>query len=119
VSVALLQGELAAADVRLTIDGDQLAYDAPPGAMTPNLLAKLRKHKHELMALLREAKTPLDQPVPMPEAWFRVGTVAPRREQFAFDPETKTHPGWWDLIYELHNRGLTIVNGKVTPKPST
>jgi hypothetical protein len=116
MSAALLQNELAAAGVRLSIDGDGLAYDAPRGAMTPDLLVRMRTHKRELMAHLRAAMQASDKPVQMPEAWFQPGALAPRREHFAFDPETSTHPGWWDLIYELHNRNLTIVNGKVAPQ---
>ena len=49
----------------------------------------------------------------MAEGWFQEGAAAPQREHFAYDPETKTHPGWWDYLYELANRELAVVNGKV------
>jgi hypothetical protein len=49
----------------------------------------------------------------MPEAWFELGASALSRERFAHDRDTKTHPGWWDYLYELHNRGLAVVDSKV------
>ena len=50
---------------------------------------------------------------PMPEAWFRIGAYAPRRESFSEDSETRCHMGWWDYMNELHNRGLVLFNGMV------
>ena len=49
----------------------------------------------------------------MPETWFQLGATAPQRARFAFDPVTHTHPEWWDYLYELQNRGLKLINGKV------
>jgi len=38
--------------VRLRVEGGALAYDAPKGALTSELVAALRAHKAEIMALL-------------------------------------------------------------------
>lgn len=119
-----LLADLTRMGLVLTAKGDRLAYDAPPGVLTPVVLAKLKAHKGELLALLQQPKgaTAEAEPhhrstlpvVPRPmEAWFQLGASAPRREQFAYDPETKTHPGWWDYLYEIHNRGLVVINGTV------
>ena len=126
MTIAALLTELTRAGVILTAKADRLAYDAPRGMLTPAILADLKAHKAGLLALLQRPKeeTPTPQPSPcpapptapataMPEAWFRLGASAPQRERFAFDPETNTHPGWWDYLYEVHNRGLMVVNGKV------
>jgi hypothetical protein len=43
---------LQARDVRLTVQGDALAYDAPDGSLTAELLDVLRQHKTELLGLL-------------------------------------------------------------------
>jgi hypothetical protein len=120
--------DLSRAGIVLTAANGRLAYDAPRGAMTPALLVTLKEHKGELIALVQRrlgGKTaapehsilPPDAPPKWPEAWFQVGALAPRREHFAFDPETKTHPEWWDYLYEIHNRGLAVVNGRVTCGP--
>jgi hypothetical protein len=55
--VEVLQ-ELQTQDIRLTVDGARVVYDAPAGAMTPALLALLRQHKQAVMILL----TPLSCP---------------------------------------------------------
>jgi hypothetical protein len=120
--------DLSRAGIVLTAANGRLAYDAPRGAMTPALLLTLKEHKREVIALLQrpqDRKTtapeheflPPDAATSLPEAWFQLGALAPRREQFAYDPETKTHPEWWDYLYELHNRGLVAVNGKIMKEP--
>lgn len=52
MSVSELLAALAALDVRLWIDGDQLRLDAPKGALTPDLLKVLKASKAEVIALL-------------------------------------------------------------------
>jgi hypothetical protein len=44
----------------LTVEGDSLHYDAPQGAMTPEVLAALRQYKSALLALLSPASPPQD-----------------------------------------------------------
>jgi len=49
-----LLADCDAHDVRLVLAGnDNLMIDAPRNALTPDLLARLRAHKAELLALLR------------------------------------------------------------------
>jgi hypothetical protein len=48
-----LLAELESAGVRLQAHGDQLDIDAPRGALTPDLLARLQAHKPDLLDLLR------------------------------------------------------------------
>jgi hypothetical protein len=49
-----------AKDVQLTVQGESLAYDAPDGALTAELLEALRQHKAALLALL--VQTPEETP---------------------------------------------------------
>jgi hypothetical protein len=53
-TVELLQ-DLQARDIRLTVDGDRLTYDAPEGVMTEDILTLLRQHKTALVTLLQQA----------------------------------------------------------------
>lgn len=124
-NVADLVAELDALGIQLAADGQRLRF-RPREKVTADLVTRLKAHKAGLLAMLQRSKdaTPTPKPTPrpappvgptpaMPEAWFRPGASAPRREHFAYDPETKIHPGWWDYLYEVHNRGLAVVNGKV------
>lgn len=47
-----LIGRLREADVRLTADDGTLGYDAPPDALTPELLDAMRRHKSDLLRWL-------------------------------------------------------------------
>ena len=47
-----LLADLRAAGVVLSIEGDRLAFDAPAGVMTDGLLARMRSHREELLALV-------------------------------------------------------------------
>jgi len=49
--------DLAARGVILSSNGDQLDIDAPSDVLTDELLATLREHKAELLALLRSEPT--------------------------------------------------------------
>src|SRR5262245_26585529 len=42
-------------DIQLTVDGHQLRYDAPEGAITEAVLTLLRQHKAALLTLLQQA----------------------------------------------------------------
>jgi hypothetical protein len=130
-NVADLLAEMDALGIQLAADGQRLRF-RPREKMTVDLAARLKAHKAGLLALLQGPKvaTPTPKPTPrptppagptpaMPEAWFRLGAQAPRREQFEYDPETKTHPGWWDYLYEVHNRGLMVIAGKVVRRCNT
>jgi len=46
---------LQARDIQLMVEGDQLRYDAPEDAITDEVLALLRQHKQELLALLAQS----------------------------------------------------------------
>lgn len=48
---------LRSLDVKLWADGQQLRYDAPPGALVPALKAELIQHKTEILRFLHEADT--------------------------------------------------------------
>lgn len=96
-----LLAELESLGVRLEVDGDRLRYDAPRGAMTPELLTRLREAKHHLLdALLRYETQPhgggsrcsvasQEHPVRSP------GEPAPRELSFAERVATGyVNPGW-------------------------
>ena len=63
-----LMKQLRRAKVRLWIDGDQLRYQAPQGALTPLLLAELRNRKSDILEFLRRAEATTEvsplKPVP-------------------------------------------------------
>jgi hypothetical protein len=119
-NVASLLAELDALGIQLAADGRRLRF-RPREKVTADLAARLKAHKAELLARpqLPKGATPTPRPTTaapapaMPEVWFRVGASSPHPEHFVYDPETKAHPGWWDYLYEIHNRGLVVVNGKV------
>lgn len=62
---AAIQVELDHRGIRLTLDGDDIVYDGPPGAMTPDLLDALQHHKPTLLAMWRIA----DASPPPAEHW--------------------------------------------------
>lgn len=53
LKAATLLAHLRRAGVLLTAKGDRLAFDAPAGAMTPEVVAMLKARKPELLAVLR------------------------------------------------------------------
>ncbi len=53
---------MAARGVRVTVAGDRLRVDAPPGVVTPELQQALRDNKAQIIALLRGAD--VDTPIP-------------------------------------------------------
>lgn len=53
MTAAKLLGDLYRAGVVLSANGDRLAFDAPAGVMTPQLLAILKARKPELLAVLQ------------------------------------------------------------------
>ena len=55
-----LLSELRAAGVTLEADGDRLKVQAAPGIITPELTARLRAAKPDLLAILSSAKAPAD-----------------------------------------------------------
>ena len=122
-NVADLLADLDALGIQLAADGQRLRF-RPREKVTTDLAAQLKTHKAALLALLQRPKEaaltpqPAPRPTPpaVPEARFRLGASAPRRDHFAYDPETKTHPEWWDYLYEVHNRGLAVVSGKVVKR---
>jgi len=128
-SAGELLATLTAMGVELEANGQRLCF-RPREKVTADLAARMKVHKAELLTLLQRREiaspTPLLGPRPlplatpdpaMPEAWFRPGATAPRRDQFAYERETQTHPGWWDYLYEMHHRGLAVVAGKVGESP--
>jgi hypothetical protein len=121
-----LMAELRRVGVILMAKEDRLVFDAPAGVMKPDVLAIIKSHKFELLALLQQPSDATRDPRPattsasslsseptLSEKWFQLGASAPRRESFAEDPETGCRPEWWGYLYELHNRGLALVNGRV------
>lgn len=52
MTAAELLRELRRRGVKLTVNGDRLRYEAPPGALTAELLDAMRKYKPQLLRLL-------------------------------------------------------------------
>ena len=55
--------DLQARDIRLTVDGDQLRYDAPEDAITEEVLSCLRQHKTALLMLLKQEHASMPAPM--------------------------------------------------------
>jgi hypothetical protein len=47
-----LLAECQARDIQVSVQGASLAYDAPAGALTPEVIEAMRQHKAALLALL-------------------------------------------------------------------
>ena len=47
--------------VKFKLEGDELRVTAPRGALTPELQQDIRQHKQELLALLRNHETPVEE----------------------------------------------------------
>lgn len=54
-----LLAELEQRGVKLTVAGDKLRYDAPAGALTPELKEALRQHKAEIKGADAYDATPI------------------------------------------------------------
>lgn len=75
-----LLDQLTAAGVALSVDGDRLLFDAPAGAMTPDLRAGIAGHRAELIRRLTAPPFPPDyfaRWVCRPDAQGRLGWEAP------------------------------------------
>ncbi len=59
MTAAALVAELAQTDVRLSIDDGRLAVNGPEGAVTDDVLEKLRRNKPEILKHLAEMGRPL------------------------------------------------------------
>ena len=55
---AELLAKLGSKDIKVWAEGDRLRYDAPQGALTPDLREELVNRKAEILALLHRADTP-------------------------------------------------------------
>ena len=110
-----LLAELRRRGVRLSVHGDKLRYVAPKGALTPDLLEAMRRHKPDLLRLLSRPPIPPDVVAGVEAAlragrWVVVGTaygdiiLAPNRR--AAERAAQRHPGlpifrpaeWEDLL---------------------
>ncbi|MBP0020476.1 MAG: amino acid adenylation domain-containing protein [Cyanobacteria bacterium SBLK] len=57
MELQLLLRELRTKDIKLAVEGESLAVDAPAGGLTADLRQALQKRKTELLALLEEGET--------------------------------------------------------------
>lgn len=75
MSAAALLADLRARGVILSINGDMIAVDAPPGVITPILRRTLGQHKPLLLGLLREEahRSPSRPPTGDPPGTIRLG----------------------------------------------
>ena len=52
MTASALLGDLAARGVCLTVDGGELVVEGPGEVITPDLIARLRQHKPDILAAL-------------------------------------------------------------------
>src|SRR5438128_1879071 len=55
MTIIELLSQLRDLDIYLWLDGERLRFDAPAGALTPDLRVQLAEHKAQIIALLRDA----------------------------------------------------------------
>lgn len=87
-------------DIRLWVEGDRLRYDAPQGALTPELRARLREHKAQIIALVTERSAAGPNPTALREA-------PPSFAQRHFWSLQQLDPGgcFFNVPYAFHLRG--------------
>jgi amino acid adenylation domain-containing protein len=95
-SIADLIERLRAAGVRVWVDGDQLRYAAPPGALTPELLTAMRARKADLLAVLQADVRPLRRERP----------AIPRTPRTGPMPVSIAQQRLW-FLHHLDRRGAT------------
>ena len=67
MTLSELQTSLDHLDISLSICGDGLVYDAPPDALTDEIMAALKERKAELITMFSEASAqaaPRPRPIP-------------------------------------------------------
>ena len=69
MSVYTLLAQLAALDVRITVDGDRLRIDAPRNTLTTGLRDLVATHKPDLLAVLRHVPQAGDPDPPVSQGW--------------------------------------------------
>jgi len=106
-SLEKLLADCEAHSIRLTFaDGGGLEIDAPRAALTPDLLARLKTHKTDLLAMLRPAPevAPPAATADIPSTWSDYQDSIAAAIQHAFDnpssredigPLWMTAPGGW------------------------
>lgn len=78
--VHALVAQLRRQGVGLRADGDNLRVTAPKGALDPTLLAGLREHKREIIALMTDASVPVVERAAVPSR------RAPDQESYPLSP---------------------------------
>jgi len=110
-TAAWLLADLGQLGVHLEREGDGLRYDAPPGTLTPDLLAALREHKAGLLAELRRGELTAD---PRPDLGEDSALWACLLA-WAYDE----HPDLWGALHGFRCWGRRLVrrNGRVELTP--
>ncbi len=96
MNVQQLVNDLRRRGITLEPAGDKLRWRGPKGAMTPELLERLRQHKPEVLEYLRWKQQLFSYPLPVTHD---LGTEDPL--DYAWDNERREwvyRPGWWRSI---------------------
>ena len=70
-----LLAHLRSLGIEVWADGDWLRYNAPKGALTPDLRAELTNHKSEILTLLRESNPDIKPAPPTLKSVSRDGEI--------------------------------------------
>ena len=84
---AKLLDDLRSKGVRLTVEGEHVALDAPQGVLTEDLRQAIRQHRQELLALLAPSAPAHDGAATVPS------TQVPRPHQEHVPPSPPPYPG--------------------------
>ena len=71
----ILLADVGRRGITLRTDGERLRYTAPPGALTPDIVAELRAHKSELIAMLQQRPREPERTYPASFAQRRFWTL--------------------------------------------
>ncbi|MBN9743348.1 hypothetical protein DMP23_19940 [Amycolatopsis sp. A1MSW2902] len=100
MDVGELLGQLAVLDVQLTIQGDDLAFDAPEEVLTKELAAQLTMHKQEILRYLDDESLRLVE---------RTGPATPIQRQVALRHDAAPRPEVWNVPVRVDLSGTLDV----------
>src|SRR5262245_37809376 len=118
-----LHALLGRLEIVLSVHGDRLHYQAPPGAMTPEVKTALATHKPALMRLLSAVESPAPPPPPwpprpaelagppIPPEWCGANLDGHWREALAYWP-VEWRRRWATRVEVLLTTGMARVAGE-------
>lgn len=101
-----LLAQLREKQVNLWVENGDLHYQAPPNVLTPELIAQLRTHKNDIIALINEANRTPFQLRPYPQNPTELLPLSFSQERFWFLDKLGDETAPFNIVYvaELNGR---------------